>query len=194
MKPPLFVKVLAGLTFCLGTNATFNQPSYAAKTTFFCGSSNGVPVTYGRTPRGNVPMIRWSSNYFPAPWTPQRRCQEVSRRFQKQYDNGTLKGLNWGKLRGQPVICAVPNRDTACRDQTLLFTLQPGSDPEQVVQKLMDHSGLASGMILNQSNGSIYIDIEMYLNNATVEETNESNFQPEKQNPENSNTPWWNQN
>lgn len=48
---------IAALT-ALGTTATLNQPSLAQDATFFCGASNGVPVTYARTPRGNVPMIR----------------------------------------------------------------------------------------------------------------------------------------
>jgi len=30
-------------------------------------------------PRGNVPMVRWvSNNYFPPPWTAEKRCQEVA--------------------------------------------------------------------------------------------------------------------
>lgn len=160
----------------IGIAANFNLPSYAQTTTFFCGNNKGVPVTYARTPRGNKLMIRWADNkYFPPPWTPQRRCQEVSRRFQRNYDNGTLKFLNSGTVKGQPVICAASSSDDPCTEKTLLFTLKRGTDANRVMQKLMDSQALGAGKIVNQSGGceedcSISINMDVYLQNATAEE------------------------
>jgi len=79
----------------LGTTATINQPTYAEGATFYCGNSKGLPVTFARTQDGRkIPVIRWAANnYFPPPWTAQRRCVEVSRRFQRSHDNGTLKNI-----------------------------------------------------------------------------------------------------
>src|SRR5690348_15669534 len=81
-----------------------SQPSYARGTTFFCAKSKGIPITFARTQDGRkVPMIRWiSQDYFSQQWPVERRCQEVSRRFQRSYDNGTLKYIKTGTLRGEP--------------------------------------------------------------------------------------------
>ena len=110
MKHRLFSQVLIGLTgtvtlaslTALTTIATTNQPSYAEGTTFYCGKSKGIPVTFVRTQDSRkVTIVRWTSNaYFPPPWTAQRRCDEVSRRFQRSNDNGTLKNITTGKMRG----------------------------------------------------------------------------------------------
>lgn len=183
MKLRLFAPVLTGLAralgiatlAALGTTPILNQPSLAEGATFFCGTSKGVPVTYARTPRGNVPMIRWVDNKsFASAWTPRRRCQEVSRRFQRNYDNGTLKTLKTARLKGQPVVCAASSQDAPCTDRTLLFTLKPESNAELTVARLMDSRGLAAGNIVNQSGCQddcpIYLNVDVYLDNATVEE------------------------
>lgn len=47
----------------LSITTYFNLPSYAQSTTFFCAVNKGVPVTYARTPRGKVPMIRWRDDF-----------------------------------------------------------------------------------------------------------------------------------
>lgn len=180
MKLRLFGQKLTGVTIALvaalTTTATINQPSYGEGTTFYCGKSNGVPTTFVRTQDGKkVPMVRWvSSSYFPPPWTAQRRCQEVSRRFQKNYDNGTLRQIKTGVLRGEPVVCAAVNQNNPCTDRTLLFTVKRGSNPNAIVRKLFDRRALAAGNALNESgpspninpNDEINIDIDQYLKNA----------------------------
>ncbi len=90
----------------IGTAATFNQPSYAQSTTFFCGvSSDGTPATLANTPRGTVQVVKWTSEFFSdAGYSPERRCQEVSSRFQRHYSNGQLNSLTTGYLNGQPAI------------------------------------------------------------------------------------------
>ncbi|MBD2132318.1 MULTISPECIES: COP23 domain-containing protein [unclassified Sphaerospermopsis] len=106
---------LASLTV-LATTAVSNQPSYAGSATFYCGKSKGVPVTFARTQDGRkVTIVRWTSNnYFPPPWTAQRRCVEVSKRFQRSNDNGTLKNITTGTLNGEPVVCAGTSQNPNC--------------------------------------------------------------------------------
>ena len=176
MNIRLFAPGLTGLALALGATTAFNQPSYAEGATFFCRKSDGVPVTYARTPRGDVPMIRWvDNNSFPPTWTPERRCQEVSQRFQRNYDNGMLITLKTGTLKGQPVVCAAVSQDSPCTDRTMLFTLKPGSNANRIVESLLDRRGLAAGKIVNQSGCTdecpIYMNVDLYLDNATVEET-----------------------
>lgn len=150
------------------TTATLNQPSYAESPTFDCGKSNGVPTTFVHTQDGKkLPVIRWVSKYFTG-LTPQQRCLRVSRRFQRSYDNGTLKYIKTGMYNRQPVVCAVAEKNAACTDTTLLFTLKPGSDPNAIVRQLFDRRALAAGNVTNQSGGDtsndpVNIDFEAYL-------------------------------
>ncbi|GAA6616758.1 COP23 domain-containing protein [Scytonema sp. NUACC26] len=151
--------------------AIYNQPSQAQSTNFFCQKSQGVPATYARTQSGNIAIIRWISGEFPPPWTPMQRCIEVSRRFQKNYDNGTLKILKLGSFNQQTVLCAATSINDSCTDNTLLFTFKPGSKPKQTLERLLDKRGLAAGKILTESkdDSSLYIDVNLYLNYATVD-------------------------
>ncbi|OBQ14258.1 MAG: hypothetical protein AN482_02260 [Anabaena sp. LE011-02] len=168
--------ILASLT-ALTTIATINQPSYAEGATFYCGKSKskGIPVTFVRTQDGRkIAMVNWTSNsYFPPPWTAQRRCDEVSRRFQRSNDNGTLKNITTGTLRGYPVVCAGTSQNPTCTDDNLLFTLKRGVNATATLRRLLDSKGLASGNTLYETgseiNSEINIDFELYLNNATVE-------------------------
>ncbi|MDS9397841.1 COP23 domain-containing protein [Aphanizomenon flos-aquae NRERC-008] len=106
----------------------------------------------------------------PPPWTAQRRCDEVSRRFQRSNDNGTLKNITTGTLRGEPVVCAGTSQNTACTSNNLLFTLKRGVNPSATLRRLLDRRGLAAGNTLNESAGdTINIDFQLYLDNATVE-------------------------
>jgi Circadian oscillating protein COP23 len=169
MKFKILTRLLTGLVVSISTIALFCQPSRAGNNSFFCANVNRQPVTLVRTPRGNVSLVRWTSNnYFSPPWTAQKRCQEVARRFQRNYDNGTLKYINTGTLNGEPVVCAAVNKDDACTNRTLLFTLKRGSDADATLQRLMDRRGLASGYVLSET-GPGSVDMERYLEGASVE-------------------------
>ncbi len=182
MRLKLFGQELTGIAIAsltvLTTTTTIGQPSYAGGTTFYCEKSKGIPITFARTQDGrNVPMIRWvSQEYFSKEWTGERRCQEVSRRFQRSYDNGTLKYIRTGILRGESVVCAAINQNAACTDSTLLFTLRRGSNARDTVRRLLNRRGLVAGNVLNESSEeALNIEFDAYLNNATVESSSDSN-------------------
>ncbi|OKH13307.1 hypothetical protein NIES592_14655 [Fischerella major NIES-592] len=160
---------IAALT-TFATIAILNQPSYAGDTTFYCDQSNGVPTTFVRTQNGKrLLMIRWVSQYFSGKGlTPLQRCQQVTYRFQRSYDNGTLRYIKAGILNKQPVVCAAIQKNAACTDTTLLFTLKPGSNPDVTLRQIMDRRALAAGNATNQSGGNtsndpVNIDVEAYL-------------------------------
>ncbi|MBD2775761.1 COP23 domain-containing protein [Iningainema tapete] len=166
----LIVQVLAGVAIAAIATATLNQPSSAQGAIFYCDKSNGVPTTFVRTQDGkNLPMIRWAADYFRGTnLTPIRRCQEVSRRFQSNYDNGTLRYIKAGMLNGLPVVCAAAQQDATCTNRTLLFTLKRGSNPNTTARQLFDRRALAAGNTVNQvggntSNEPVNIDVEAYL-------------------------------
>jgi hypothetical protein len=143
------------------------QPAQAQSTTFFCGASQGVPVTYASTPRGNVPIIRWQSNYFSdSGYTPERRCSEVSGRFQTYYSSGSLNFVTTGIMNGQPVVCVSSTSGGGC--QGLLLTLRPNDNASRVVQQLFDIRAGAAGPI-SQSSSRVYIDFNELLDNRPVD-------------------------
>jgi Circadian oscillating protein COP23 len=163
---------IASLT-AFSVNALMNQQSYAVNNTFFCEKKNGVPTTFARTSEGKkIPMIRWiSEGDFSRRLSPLQRCQDVSRRFQKNLDNGNLRTIVTGTLNGLPVVCAAVSTNDGCTNSTILFTLKRGANPRLAVQRLLDRRGLANGEIQNQSNDNtqIYVDFDTYLNNVSAE-------------------------
>ncbi|NEU77160.1 hypothetical protein PI95_032850 [Hassallia byssoidea VB512170] len=170
LSPTLTKVAICAVAMLLTITTAPPQPSYASNRKFFCAQSKGVPVTFARREdTRKIPIIRWVYSY--SSLTPLQRCREVSRRFQRSYDNGTLKTIITGRLNKQSVVCAVVSTNDVCSDRTVLFTLKPGSNAKLAVQSLFDRRALASGQIQNQSNDDtqIYIDFDTYLNNLQPE-------------------------
>ncbi|MBW4624894.1 MAG: COP23 domain-containing protein [Brasilonema octagenarum HA4186-MV1] len=161
MKLNLFADILSpkvrkssalyAVAFTITSTATLTQPSYAQNQKFFCGMSKGVPATLVRTSRGNIPMIRWVDAGFAPPWIPERRCEDISARFQRFYENGTLNFLRAGKSERQPVLCVAGEKDGPCLPDGVLLTLKPGKDPEDILQQLLNGRGGAGPGIVELS-------------------------------------------
>jgi Circadian oscillating protein COP23 len=144
-----------------------NAQAETTPTTFACGTSNGVPATVAKTQRGDVPVIRWSSDYFSdSGWTPERRCQEVSTRFQTYQADGSLKYLTTGVINRMSVVCTTDREGGSC--QNLLFTLKAGANAGQTLRDLLNVRTHATGP-LNQSESRVYIDMDNYLQTAPLE-------------------------
>lgn len=138
------------------------NPAQAAATSFTCSISNGVPTTVAKTDDGrSVSMIRWTSNAFDgAGWTPQRRCHEVSQRFEIYRQQGRLHFITTGRMNSLPVICTARTDGGAC--DGLLYTLKPGQDPTLALKRLFDVRFKARGP-LNETNGRVYISVNELL-------------------------------
>lgn len=177
MKLRLFAPVLIGLAIALGMTAVISQPSYAQRNRFFCDTSQDeqgktVPATIASTPgQGNVPMILWVRNDFQGRYTQEQRCEEVSSRFQKHYENRTLKFIRTGTVNGYPVLCIASSRGGSCPKNQVLITLSPGTDPEPVLTQLLDLRRRSSGRpiplsgseVVFYEEGETYIDVEKLL-------------------------------
>lgn len=134
---------------------------------FVCGQSNGAPTTIAQTNQGDVPVIRWTSDRFrDAGYSEERRCLEVSARFQQYFRNGQLNYLTTGIMNNQQVVCVADREGGNCTG--LLFTLKRGSNPNQVLKSLLAVRVRASGP-LNESTSRVYIDMSEYLKQASVE-------------------------
>jgi hypothetical protein len=175
---PIFAISLIASAISNGISPT---PAVAAGTTqFICGRSRGSPATIAQTPRGSVPVILWQSQHFSgAGYTPQTRCQMVTARFQKHYQDGTLRYITTGMVNRQPVVCVALSEKGSCL--SILFTLKPGTDPNQVLLQVLNVRDKGSTP-LNESTSPIEstsamrvsIDMEEFLKTTPVEATDSS--------------------
>lgn len=120
----------------------FRQFDKSITTRFFCGlNSQGMPTTFVITPNSKfIPVIIWVSSYF---GDRKLRCEEVSRRFDRTFDQGYLNYLDVGYIDNQPVICARKDGlDTLC--SRLLFEIKASQDPHRVLQELNNSRAVGS--------------------------------------------------
>lgn len=129
---------------------------------FVCSTLSGVPTTLATMATGQqVPVIRWTSNVFDgAGWTPERRCQEVSARFDTLNRQGRLSYLTTGRINNQPVICTAPRDGAGC--DGLLYTLKPGQNATSTLRQLLDVR-LKVKDPLYETNGRLYVRVESLL-------------------------------
>ena len=177
-------QLLAGLTgLTVGVAATVNLPTVAQQNRrYFCGSDNNptygnVPATIARTQRGPVPMIHWVSDWIEdSKWTPQARCEAVADRFQRYYENGSLKYMRTGQSGAYPVICIASRQGGNCLQKNTLVTLEPGTNAVDVLQQMTDLRRRVGGPLeLSHDlffyvDQEAYIDMEVFMEQAQVEE------------------------
>ena len=157
--------VSISLLLCLVADLT----SVRADTTgskFYCGHSKNVPTTMAKTSRGAVSVIHWVSTLGET-YTPEKRCQIVSEKFQTFYQDGTLNYLTTGTVNHQPVICAAQHENGPCTG--VLFTLKPNSDPGRTLQHLLSIRDRAPGLVLNESAPQLYVNMADFLDAAPIE-------------------------
>ena len=128
-----------GLTSAL-TTSTIVHAEESKETEFFCGSWRDIPSTIAQTPRGSFVLVQWATDWVASSavdesLSPQSRCETVSENFQQAYDEGTLEYITVGFENDQDIICVAKTDGGACESQ--LFTLKPGSDPNESLGRLM---------------------------------------------------------
>jgi len=117
----------------------------AAPFKFVCGRYKGELATISINSVGKqFAFIVYSANFFKASgYNNQRRCTEVSSRFQKIYGN-TGEGLKYfipGDSKGLPVVCASKVRGTGvvdCPSDRVLFTLESKGRYEEAIEILQE--------------------------------------------------------
>jgi hypothetical protein len=156
-----------------------NQPSYADNNKFFCTQESGVPLTKVRTSRGNETFIRWTVQDFKK-FPPLKRCQAVTARFQRYYDNGQFFITSRDNFQGYPVLCIANRKGTPCTSENLLVTLKPGSDAGQTLKQMLDFRRGVGGKEINLSgdqnltydNGDLYLDVKGLVDEDAATNTN----------------------
>ena len=125
-----------------------------------CMKANGVPATVVSTKSGKqVPIIYWKSETFSSSgWTPTRRCQEVSARFQDYHQAGTLEFITTGRMNGMPVLCVSKTDGGGCVG--LLYTLKPGQNATATLQKLFDIRNKPGAAPLEETTARLYVNFD----------------------------------
>lgn len=168
--------IVAGAALLTGLGTVVSQPSYAQSVQFYCAMGD-LPTTMARragVEGGQViPVIRWYSWYFAnSGYDPRERCREVSARFQTAHNEGRLKNVTAGIVNNLPVICATTSGGR-CDNENILFTLKPGEDAAERLEKLFDvrdyggsyaaTGGQGPGAPLYESGGRRYVDVTKLL-------------------------------
>jgi hypothetical protein len=132
---------------------------------FFCGMTSGAPSTNVVTDSGKqVPVIRWTSSVFSeAGWSQERRCQEVSSRFDGFLKQGRLAFITTGRINGLPVICTAASNAGPC--DGFLYTLKPSQDSISTLRNLLEIRVKARGP-LNETNSRLYVSLDELVSTA----------------------------
>lgn len=169
--------IITTTTLLLGiglSTVTTIKPAYS-ETTFYCNKVQKTTIM--RTSLGEIPMITWYDGSFPPPYTPLVRCLEVTARFNKFNNNGTLKYLRTSTLNNYPVICVAAYKGGSCLPNGLLITLKPGSDANETLTRILDSRMWAmtdspvylsdkenSEQLVTEVDGVVFVNIESLLN------------------------------
>lgn len=138
-----------------------------AKMQFTCGTSHNprlnkrVPTTLSWSPAGDKrALIQWVKQ-MDSHWTPEKRCQEVSRRMQEASNAGTMQYITNGKMNGQRVICTAMEVNGDCKN--LLMTLRPGDKPLKFMSEFKEiFNGQSDGPVEHSSGEpQIYLRVDL---------------------------------
>lgn len=170
MKPKTVFATLC-VVICQFSIHLYESTAIAAGS-FFCSGYGGYPATMKSTSSGrNVPVILWKSNVFSADgWSPEKRCQEVSQRFEQLHQSGRLRYLTTGRMNGLPIICAAISEGGGCVEGGLLYTLKPGQNAGQTLTNLLAIRVKATGP-LTESTARPYISLEQIEQTAISNES-----------------------
>ena len=175
MQLPALTSVLAftALTVTLSVNPGLSQEipkqevSFACRSISYKSNTERVPTTMAfvpdKKPEPYVPIIAWKSDSFPrSEWTPKKRCEQVSKKFQQFHQQGRLDYLSTGKLNGLGVICAA--KPGECNKNNILFSVRPGVNPITVLAELKDiREGRTSDLTWQNSGENTYLNLGEYL-------------------------------
>ena len=177
--PKMLLGSIAVLSLIGLTSTVFAQslPYNTTKVnTYKCLTIKGQPTTVVDTPRGRISLIVWQSGFFSrGGWTPERRCQEVSNRFQHHENTRNLRYISTGTLNGYNIICVAEKQETIDRDNSyqcqnngLILTLENKDDPNQVMRELFNLAARASGGPITRGGKptKMIIDLEEFLDKA----------------------------
>ena len=124
-------------------------------------SSDGVPATVVVTRLASPNYLLEEPGFLWFWLTPERRCQEVSSRFQNYHSAGTLEYITTGRNNGLPVICVAQTDGGACAG--LLYTLKPGQNATATLKKLFDVRTKPGAAPLEETTARMYLSMDSII-------------------------------
>ena len=114
-----------------------NPGTRSADTRFTCELNNGeYTVTYYPESQPDQPYPWAIPSALGGGWTPERRCNEITSRFETYRQDGLLE-LSTGVENGYNTICVTTQLDPA--DCRLILTVPPGQDPQLTRDLIFDN-------------------------------------------------------
>jgi Circadian oscillating protein COP23 len=105
-------------------------------------------------------LIIWKSEAF-GNFTPQKRCETVSPKFQaalQQGRNYLIAGID--KKSGVGIVCATKSPDQVCDRTNMLFTLKSYQAADTTIQEISDlFAGKSGAPSYQSSNGKPIVDL-----------------------------------
>ncbi len=128
----------------------------------YCGQSydpsskQNLPTTLALAAGQTEPiaMIVWKSEFFGRNYTPQKRCEVVSPKFQAAFQAGRIylsSGVD--KATGQGIICSAASANDACDNSNMLFTLKSYQKAQETMERLTTLASGATNVIPVESSG-----------------------------------------
>jgi hypothetical protein len=168
----LMMAIVPALNFHLHPALAQKKSELPTEPVFHClNNSQGTPTTFVWVPelKGNIALITWQSEFFAPREELPERCQTVTNKFQKAYQQGQLEYLTTGKVNKYNVVCGVKKRGDDCNGDNQLFTLNPAKDPAETLQRLINiMKGKDPNDILEGGGGDDYFEVKNLFNNAKV--------------------------
>lgn len=156
------------------------QPSNAeSKARFACGTDQGVPATLAILPDGTqATIIRYVSGAFnDAGFSDQKRCEEISARFQSYNEQREIDFMTVGKINRENVICVTRKEGGDCsrdlKSEGLLITVRPGVNPRTTLAQLIDVR-LQAGSALSETEERPYVNTKCLIDAGKSQEAYDS--------------------
>lgn len=161
MNSSTFLKII-WFSSALGLLSTLSLafPTKVSAYEFKCATFNGVLATVLDSQRGPRAIIYWRVT---TEMTPQERCRNASSNFQAAHDNGLLNYLVLMRRSDNRYDLCISDRENGeCLNS--LFTLAPGSNPSQILGRILNIQGLMRGRGIEQNdNRQLYVRFNEYL-------------------------------
>jgi hypothetical protein len=146
MKTALkLVRVVIAILPVLMTVQSLQAQEEESQPRFVCGKDDqGAPATLVMLPDGSSQtVIRYVSGAFEnAGFSNQKRCEEISDRFQYFNEKREIEYMAVGKINGQSVICVTRKEGGDCsrdlKGEGLLITTRPGINPSKTLADLIN--------------------------------------------------------
>jgi len=161
------------LLIALPLVSAFPAHAEKPKVNFYCSTSIKQLRTVAKTKTREINLVIWSSEAFDkSGYSPERRCKIVSDRLQSFAESGSLRYLTTGKINSQNVICVTKFKSKNCLPNGLVLTLEPGDDPNKVLETLFSSAfKVSGGKALLRTGSRLILDLDQVYKGAENETT-----------------------